>query len=206
MEQDIKVIICEFVDHLLPDLTPYEASLYLYLLRNSVLHNGSPEIRVGKRTMAVGYGTGSRGVKTNYAHITKIIKGLEAKECIRIGDTNREGTLYIINLPRDIPIVAEKIAGFAAQDQEEDYFTDPEKRRIVFERDKWICQYCGEGVTTKNITIDHYIPQKDGGGHNKENLRTSCLVCNGIKSGKPYEEAAPLLLKSIQERKARSQS
>lgn len=204
MEKDIKQLICDFVDFLLPELTPYEASLYLYLLRKSILQTNSTEIRVGKRTIAAGYGTGSRGVRTNYAHITKIVNGLAEKGCIRIGDTNRKGTLYFIIMPHDIPLVVEKIASLAPKNQEDDYFTDPKKRRVIFERDKWICQYCGEKVKPENATLDHYIAQGKGGKHNKENLRTCCLVCNGIKSGKTFEEAAPFILKNIQERKRRS--
>jgi hypothetical protein len=204
MKEDIKSIIEQFVDYLLPELTPYETSLYLYLLRNSFMKNGAGEIRVGKRTIAAGYGKGSRGEKTNYAHVSKILKRLEDKGCIKVGDTNRDGTLYIVSLPKDIPLVDEKIASSSIQDTEEDYFNDPEKRREIFERDKWICQYCGEKVTPENATLDHFIPQSKGGKHTKENLRTCCLICNAIKSGKTHEEAAPLLLKSIQERKARS--
>ncbi|MEW6377347.1 MAG: hypothetical protein AB1502_16345 [Thermodesulfobacteriota bacterium] len=48
------------------------------------------------------------------------------------------------------------------------------------------------------------MPQIKGGKHNKENLKSCCFICNSIKSGKTYEEAAPFLLKSIQEPKARS--
>jgi 5-methylcytosine-specific restriction endonuclease McrA len=194
MDENIKIIIEEFVDYLSPELTPYEASVYLYLLRNSFIRNGKVDVRIGKKTIAAGHGKSSRGEKTAYAHASEILKRLEEKGCIKIGDTNREGTLYIINLPKDIPLVAEKIASLFPQDKEEDYFSDPEKRRKIFERDKWICQYCGEKVTQENATIDHFIPQSKGGKHNKENL----------KSGKTYEEAAPFLLKSIQERKARS--
>jgi len=204
MKEDIRSIIEQFVDYLLPELTPYETSLYLYLLRNSFVKNSVGEIRVGKRTIAAGYGKGSRGEKTNYAHVSKILKMLEEKGCIKVGDTNRDGTLYIVSLPKDIPLVAEKIASSLVQDTEEDYFNDPEKRREIFERDKWICQYCGEKVTPKNATLDHFIPQSKGGKHNKQNLRTCCLICNSIKSGKTYEEATPFLLKSIQERKAKS--
>ncbi|MCK4245097.1 MAG: HNH endonuclease [Candidatus Omnitrophica bacterium] len=129
---------------------------------------------------------------------------LEEKGCIKVGDANRDGTLYIVSLPKDILLVAEKIASLLPQDTEEDYFNDPEKRREIFERDKWICQYCGEKVSPENATLDHFIPQSKGGKHTKENIRTCCLICNGIKSGKTYEEAAPFLLKSIQERKTRS--
>ncbi|MEK7463230.1 MAG: HNH endonuclease, partial [Patescibacteria group bacterium] len=56
-------------------------------------------------------------------------------------------------------------------------------------------------VTPENSTLDHLVPQSRDGKHTKENLKTSCLVCNSIKSGKTYEEAAPYLLKSIQERR-----
>lgn len=200
----MKLIMEQFVDYLMPELVPYETTMYLYLLRKSFFKNGSVEVRVGKRTIAAGHGKASRGAETAYAHVTEILKKLEEKGCIKIGDTNRDGTLYIINLPKDIPLVAEKMDSLLPQDLEENYFNDPTKKREIFERDKWICQYCGEKVTTENATIDHFNPQSKGGKHNKENLRTCCLICNGIKSGKTYEEAAPFLLKSIQERKARS--
>jgi hypothetical protein len=204
MSEKIKDLILDFVDYLMPELTPYETSLYLFLLRNSILRDGSQQIRIGKRTMAQGYGTGSRGLKTNYAHISKVIKGLEQKGCIGIGDTTREGTLYTILLPCDVPIVKERIASLVPPPEEEDYFSDPQKRLVVFERDDWTCQYCGEKVTKENATIDHYIPQSRGGTHVKANLRTCCLICNGIKSGKSFEEAAPFILKSVQERRRRS--
>jgi len=89
MKEDTKTIIQQFVDYLATELTPYEASLYLYLFRNSFLRNGNTEVRVGKRTIAAGYGKGARGESTNYAHVSKILQRLEQKGCIRVGDTNR---------------------------------------------------------------------------------------------------------------------
>jgi hypothetical protein len=137
--------------------------------------------------------------------MTEVINRLERKGCITIGDTTREGTLYTIVLIHDIPLVREKIAALLPAEKEENYFTDPQRRLIVFERDNWICQYCGEKVTHENATLDHYIPQSKGGTNSKENLRTCCLVCNGIKSGKSFEEAAPFILRSVQERRQRLQ-
>ena len=206
MEESVENIniIEQFVDYLLPELTPYEASLYVYLFRNSFLRNGTAEVRVGKRTIATGYGKGSRGDSTNYAHVSKILQRLEQKGCIRVGDTNRYGTLYVVILPEDVPLVAEKIASVLGRGAENNYFTDANKRREVFERDNWICQYCGEKVNQRNATLDHFTPKSKGGDDSKDNLRACCLLCNGIKSGKTYEEAASLLLKSIQERRARS--
>jgi hypothetical protein len=201
--EDIQNVIEQFVDYLQPALTPYEASLYLYLFRNSFLENGTAEVRVGKRTIAAGYGKGSRGDSTNYAHVSKLLQGLEHKGCIRVRDTNVKGTLYIVILPKDIPLVAEKMLSTSSQVSEDNYFTDPIKRHELFERDKWICQYCGEKVSQQNATLDHYIPKSKDGDDSKDNLKTCCLLCNGIKSGKTYEDAAPLLLESIQERRAR---
>jgi ribosomal protein L37AE/L43A len=204
MEEGAKTIIEQFVDYLVPELTPYESSLYLYLLRNSFLRNGTTEVRVGKRTIATGFGKGSRGEKTNYAHVSEILRKLEKKGCIKVGNTDRFGTLYTVTLPKDIPLVAEKMASSMPTKAEEDYFTNPNKRQELFERDKWICQYCGEKVSQQNATLDHFIPKSKGGDDSKDNLKTCCLLCNGIKSGKTYEEAAPFLLKSIQERRAKS--
>lgn len=192
----------QYVDYLLPDLTAFEATMYVFLLRYSYLKNASPEVLIGKRTISANYAKGTRGDKTDYATITKLVKGLEAKGCIKIGDVNKDGTLYTILLPEEIPLVKEKLL-IKNEPKEEDYFTDPEKRKIIFERDKWTCAYCGEKVTSENSTLDHVIPQYKGGKNTKENLKTACHICNSIKSGKTYDEAAPYLLKSIQERRSK---
>jgi hypothetical protein len=201
---DANDVIAEFVDYLMPELTPYEATLYLFLLRNSLLRDGAPTIRIGKRTIAERYGTGARGNKTNYAHVTKVVGELQLKGCIRVGDTSREGTLYTVVAPRDVPLVVTKLNAASVAPDDDDYFNAPERRRLVFERDDWTCQYCGERVTEANATLDHYVPQCQNGSHSKENLRTACLVCNGVKSGKSFEEAAPALLRSMQERRSRA--
>jgi 5-methylcytosine-specific restriction endonuclease McrA len=83
------------------------------------------------------------------------------------------------------------------------YYSDPRLRKELFERDKWKCSYCGEKVTEKNATLDHRVPQAKNGTDLPENLATCCFVCNSIKSGKAYEEAAPAILASIRERRLR---
>jgi len=204
MKLDIKEVVEQFIDYLMPDLTPYEANLYLFLLRYSYLNNNVSQVRIGKRTIAEKIGKSARTNESiSYVQVTKTLKGLEGKGVISIGNTEREGTLYTILLPGQVPSVKEKLTKSNASRKNEDYFTNPEKRRYLFERDKYICFYCGEKVTDNNSTLDHLTPQFKGGKHTKDNLKTCCLTCNSIKSGKTYEEAAPLLLKSIQERKSR---
>jgi len=76
-------------------------------------------------------------------------------------------------------------------------------RRLLFERDGWKCQYCGELVTEQTATLDHRIPVSKGGDDSEGNLATACLMCNSLKSGKSYEEAAPLILASIRQRQGK---
>jgi 5-methylcytosine-specific restriction endonuclease McrA len=59
-----------------------------------------------------------------------------------------------------------------------------------------------EGIW-KDSNARPYIPKSKSGRNNIDNLKTACLLCNSIKSGKSFEEAAPLLLKSITERRKR---
>ena len=47
-------IIADVVDLLIPELRPYEATYYMYLLRHSIIENGSPYVRAGRRPLQVG--------------------------------------------------------------------------------------------------------------------------------------------------------
>ncbi len=204
MTIDTRKILEEFVDHLMPDLTPHEASMYVFLLRHSYLKNEalSSTVRMGQRKIAQLYGKGPKMSVPSRQHVLRQLESLEEKGCIKIGDTTRDGTLYTIILPSDVPLVVEKRSLKTVQEPD-DFYNDPEKRKEVYERDQWICRYCGERVSPENATLDHFVPQSKGGTHKKENLRTACLLCNSIKSGKSHEEAAVHLLKSIQTRRER---
>jgi len=199
---DAERVVKDLVDYLMPELSPHEASLYLFLLRNSHLADDSPspEIRIGQRTIAQRYGRGPKMAVPSRTHIVRQAKSLEEKGCIGIGDTTRAGTLYRVALPNEIPLVIEKLAQRGDHEAPANYYRDPEKRREVFERDDWKCQYCGCTVSEGDATLDHFVPRCNGGDDSKENLRTACLMCNSIKSGKSYEEAAVSLLESIKSR------
>lgn len=120
-----------------------------------------------------------------------------------MGQTTREGTIYQVRQPREIPEIRSKMTEEVSETAI-DYFNDPNGRKEIFERDQWICQYCGDPLRPDTATLDHFVPQCKDGESTKENLRACCLICNSIKSGKTYEEAAPILLESIRERKVRA--
>ncbi len=51
----------------------------------------------------------------------------------------------------------------------------------VFLRDRFECQYCGEG---DDLTFDHVVPRSKGGRTTWDNVVTACAPCNLLKGGK----------------------
>lgn len=190
------------VDAVLPLLRPYEFSLYLVLLRATDFDGG--EVCLGKRTLSALLGKGTRSSGGNFHHITEKLNSLAEAGFITVGSPSREGTRINVLRPEFVAAVREYIAASEAAAKELDYFTDPALRAELMERDKWICRYCGEAVTTSTATLDHIVPRSRGGPNTPENLTTACLACNSIKSGRTYEEAAPDILAALVRRRGGS--
>lgn len=73
--------------------------------------------------------------------------------------------------------------------------TEPKLTRFeVFNRDHFICQYCGK--QTRQLTLDHVIPRHLGGEHTWDNLVSACVVCNHRKAGRTPEQARMKLLRN----------
>jgi 5-methylcytosine-specific restriction endonuclease McrA len=53
----------------------------------------------------------------------------------------------------------------------------------VFLRDRFICQYCGEGFPAHDLTFDHLVPRSRGGETRWDNVVTACAPCNLKKGG-----------------------
>jgi hypothetical protein len=53
----------------------------------------------------------------------------------------------------------------------------------ILERDRYVCQYCGQGAPDVKLEVDHKIALADGGTNDPSNLVTSCWACNRGKSG-----------------------
>lgn len=68
-------------------------------------------------------------------------------------------------------------------------------RKVVFSRDDWRCQYCGEKVFGLRASIDHVIPVSKGGKSEWLNCVTACRSCNSKKSNYTLLEANMTLLK-----------
>lgn len=54
----------------------------------------------------------------------------------------------------------------------------------VFLRDSFVCQYCGDGFPSEDLTFDHVIPRSRGGRTTWENVVTACQDCNLAKGNR----------------------
>ena len=68
-------------------------------------------------------------------------------------------------------------------------------RANIYQRDKYVCQYCGVKYPAEDLTFDHVIPQVQGGMATWENIVTACLSCNNRKGGRTPREASMRLIR-----------
>ena len=66
-------------------------------------------------------------------------------------------------------------------------------RLEVFNRDQYICQYCGK--ESRQLTLDHVIPRYRGGEHTWKNVVSACIPCNRHKAGRTPEQAGMRLVR-----------
>jgi 5-methylcytosine-specific restriction endonuclease McrA len=63
------------------------------------------------------------------------------------------------------------------------------RRRNVFLRDRFTCQYCAKVLPETQLNLDHVTPRDKGGRTTWENIVTSCFRCNTRKANKLPHEA-----------------
>jgi Fe2+ or Zn2+ uptake regulation protein len=190
-------IITSIVDYLQPLLLPYESAIYWYLFRHSVLQTGEIYIRVSTRGLGkpktVIKSSSGQSEGLSYGSVQDALRGLEEKGIIKkVGDTNREGTLYQVFLPEEIEICQERMKEVIIEElptidpkKEADYYNVKENRLKIFERDSFKCHYCGKQLTRFSATLDHIQPVSEGGDNSFDNLVTACLHCNSNRGAKP---------------------
>lgn len=64
----------------------------------------------------------------------------------------------------------------------------------LFERDRYVCAYCGDHFHSKQLSREHINPRCQHGEDTWMNVVTSCKDCNGQKGGRTLEQAKMSLL------------
>ena len=108
----------------------------------------------------------------------------------KANDLTPEQVIYTTRLPIERPeiIILSEYGGIPFKQVN---FT----RRNLYKRDNYTCQYCVEGFTPRDLTIDHVIPRSRGGVNNWNNCVTSCESCNSKKANRTPQESGMTLVK-----------
>lgn len=179
-------IIGEIVDDLQPILTAYDAAFYWFLFRHSIAKDGIPQIRVSRSTLrrAVVKSSYSEAEENmiSFGKVQDTLRALEEIGAIqKLGEPNRQGTLYRVLIPDEI----DACRRFRAERLDEESALFPmsdkslHKTRIqVFERDGYKCRKCGQQLTRFTATIDYVKSPEDDGDESPGNLITTCADCN----------------------------
>lgn len=73
----------------------------------------------------------------------------------------------------------------------------PWSKANVHVRDMYTCQYCDTKLKRNKATIDHVIPQAQGGKNKWDNTVTACFPCNNKKRDRTPREANMSLRKGL---------
>ena len=68
-------------------------------------------------------------------------------------------------------------------------------KKNVHLRDGYTCQYCATQCRTEEATIDHIIPDCQGGKDSWENTVTCCKACNSMKDNRTLAESGLQLIR-----------
>jgi len=85
-------------------------------------------------------------------------------------------TIRAVNMDIPLPSVI-ALTEYVPQPSQRPVF----KRKNVFLRDRYTCQYCASHHSFQDLTLDHVIPRCMGGRLEWENAVTCCKKCNGRK-------------------------
>ena len=193
---ELPELVASIVDYLQPALQPYEAAIYWYMFRHSIIATGDVFVGVSTRGLKEGVVLSFRLAQSavlSYGAVQDALAGLVAKGAIPLaGDVKREGTPYRVHLPEEIALCREamsraQMAQLPRIDPKRDldFYNIKENRQKVFERDKYLCHYCKKQLTRFSATLEHIQPVSKGGDNSYENLVTACLLHNSQRNAQP---------------------
>lgn len=201
---ELPQLVKDIVDFLQPVISPYEMDVYWFLFRHSILENGDIFIRASNAKIAKGIGSkfknlDSQNPRSGERNVAENLRSLETMNGIKkVGDTNRDGTLYKIFLPEEIQICQERMKSFVKENlpfvdpkKEQDYYNIKENRLKIFERDKYLCYKCKKQLTRFNATLNHIQPVSEGGNNSFDNLVTCCFFDNTSRRATPISDFIP---------------
>ena len=123
----------------------------------------------------------------NSTTVKRRLGDLFQNKCISVNRQRGIANEIVVHLPSEIPackkLIEKEVSTLLTTEKPDDadYYTDPERRLMVLERDRRKCTYCLIDVAEDSYVLDHIVPVSKGGTNKKFNLVTSCQGCNQRK-------------------------
>ena len=179
----------DFHDFLAPRLDTYEQAIYLYAVRHSRLI-GTEQVVIGfkstRKTFA--FGIGKKGTPMSEGVCYEKVRSLEAKRCLKILGSERNGTRLAVFLPHEIEgVIESKRKNIPLSLEDMDFFNVPQNRRFILEREDHKCFYCFRQLDGENYVIEHLQSRPDGDSSYR-NVVAACRNCNNRKGASPAED------------------
>jgi 5-methylcytosine-specific restriction endonuclease McrA len=161
-----------------PHLSVHERAAYSHLLRHRRLE-GRPQLCFSIPWLARGACLSLRGAR-------RAVRGLAAKDALRLAERSRAGHVVKVRLPEEIrSLGANKIAACVAVRgasvgnlEKTDFLGTRALRQAIDAREDGRCFYCLRRLTPAVRCPDHVVARVRGGRNGYRNLVSACAECD----------------------------
>ena len=181
--EELKKVLMEIQDHLVPILDTYEQAIYYYLFRRTYLIEADTTL-FSTRTAHIGLGTGIEGNQPSASSRSKKLRSLELKGAIKILERSNKGMLVAIVLPQHISGLIKPEVAFEIDIDSLDFYKDRRLLPSILEREGCRCFYTGKKITEENCYLDHVVASSTYGDNSYKNIVASSYDANSMKNNK----------------------
>lgn len=136
--EDLKKVLAEIQDYLVPILDTYEQAIYHYIFRHTYLI-GLNATLFSNKSAEIGLGAGATGTQPSESSRSKKLKSLELKGAVKILERSHKGMLVAIVLPQDISGLIKSVESTEINIESLDFYKDRRLLPSILEREGYRC-------------------------------------------------------------------
>ena len=191
---DLKNVIIEIQDYLVPILDSYEQAIYYYIFRHTYLI-GVNSVLFSTKSAPIGFGSGIEGAAPSEKTRSKKLRSLEQKGAVRILERSHKGIEVTTILPSNILGLIKSVEQFDVDIDRLDFYKDRRLLLSILERENYRCFYTGKKITSDNCYLDHLLAQSLGGNNSYKNIVATSYDANSMKNNKLADDFVRQLYK-----------
>lgn len=179
----------QFEDILVPRLalSVVDRAVYSHLLRHSRLE--------GRRQLRFSIAWLARGARLSGGPTRRAVRRLVERGVLRLTGRSNAGHTVEVRLPEEIRAAQDSGArqrgdadGGDAELEAADFQRNKAVRQAIHARERGYCFCLRQIEEGEEKTVDHVVPQAEGGGNSYRNLVSCCADCNCAKARQPASD------------------